>query len=104
MIDITQDQLLGAVRWLVTGLCGAAVTKGLMDSSFVEPVVAFFLAAATLGWSLYVHNAGQTVKAAAKLHPDIEVQVPTAAILKFPELKKVVDDERHPQIVAVNDR
>jgi hypothetical protein len=104
MINLTQDQILSAVRWLVTGLCGAAVTKGMMDASYVEPVVAFFLAAATLGWSLYIHNAPQTVKAAAKLDSQIEVQIPPSAIIKHPSLKKVVDDETHPQIVEVAER
>jgi hypothetical protein len=103
-VDITQDQVLGAVRWLVTGLCGAAVTKGMMDGSMVEPIVAFFGAAATLGWSLYIHNASQIVKAPARLDPEIEVQVPPSAIVKYPGLKKVVDDERHPQVVAVEQR
>lgn len=104
MVNLTQDQVIGAVRWLVTGLCGAAVTKGMMDASYVEPIVAFFLAAATLVWTLYIHNASQTVKSAARLDPEIEVQIPPSAIIKHPSLKKVVDDSNHPQIVEVEER
>lgn len=104
MLNLTQDQVVSAVRWLVTGLCGAAVTKGLLDQSLVEPIVAFFLAIATLGWSLYVHNADQTVKSAARLDPEIEVQIPPSAIIKHPSLKKVVDDSNHPQIIEVAER
>jgi hypothetical protein len=103
-VDVTQDQVLGAVRWLVTGLCGAAVTRGAMSGDMVQPIVAFFLAAATLGWSLYIHSASQVVKAPAKLDPDIEVQVPPSAIVKYPGLKKVVDDDKHPQVVGVGQR
>jgi hypothetical protein len=103
-VDVTQDQVLGAVRWLVTGLCGAAVTRGAMSGDMVEPIVAFFLAAATLGWSLYIHSASQMVKAPTKLDSEIEVQVPPSAIVKYPALKKVVDDDRHPQVVAVGQR
>jgi hypothetical protein len=69
-----------------------------MDASYVEPIVAFFLAAATLGWTLWVHNASQTVKATARLDPEIEVQVPPSAMHKYPALKKVVYDESHPQV------
>lgn len=61
---MTQEEILGIIRHLLTALGGVLVTKGVVDSGTVEAVVGGLLAIGGAVWSVY--HKKQTAKAIAE--------------------------------------
>jgi hypothetical protein len=64
---MNKEQLLSAVRWLVSGLCGALVTRGVLTEDLVEPIIGAVLSLGTLAWAIWTHAKTETLNAAERV-------------------------------------
>lgn len=96
---MTQDQIQSIVRWCVTAACSSLVARGWLTEDLVQPVIGMALAAAMLGWSIWVHSKPQALKAAARVDPSITVVVPDEVANKDKGIAKVVDNPKIRNVV-----
>ena len=101
---MNQDQWLAILRPVVTALCGALVTKGIINAAdapvyatLLQTLLPGLVAAAMLWWSNHVHSDAQKTLAASSV-PGVQVTVnPNAAP------QKVIDvalDKSNPVALA----
>jgi hypothetical protein len=91
-----QDQLLSALRWVLTALGSFLTTNGTVSASTWQQVSGIILTLAPLVWSLFVHTQVQTALAAAAI-PGVEpLRINRTA---EPALQKLARDSSVPDIV-----
>jgi hypothetical protein len=76
---MNQDQILGAVRWIATLVCGILVGRGLITSEQVPSIVAACLSLAPLIWSIFLKTNKAKV-ASAQAIPQAQVLVSDPAL------------------------
>ena len=96
---MNQDQISSMVRWVVTAVCGWLVSKGWINDSLVEGIIGVALALAALGWSMYTHSKPEALKAAARIDPDIRIEVPEHVASSYPSIKELTDNPVWGQVV-----
>ena len=65
---MTQDEILGIIRHLLTALGGVLVTKGYVDGAGLDTIVGALVAVAGVAWSVYQKR--QAAKALAASAPE----------------------------------
>lgn len=96
---MTQDQLNSFIRWIVTAFCGWLVSKGYLNDSLIEGIIGVALALASLGWSIWSHSKPETIKAAARIDPEIKIEVPENVIAAYPSIKELAANPGWQQVV-----
>ena len=72
------------------------MTRGFITEDMVEPIIGAIGAFAVLAWSLYSHKVDNQVKALIRADPDVKIIVPDES--EHPELTKIANDPRVPQV------
>lgn len=81
---MNQDQVLSAVRWLLTGVGGYAVGRGWITTDQLTYIGGAAVAIVPLVWSFFVHTDGAKI----------------AAVTAMPEVKQVVVTPAAPDTAA----
>ena len=72
------DQIFSILRFLMTALGSAIVSKGYADTSTWEAIVGGTLGVVSVGWSIYHHtDTNQVKRASAILNPHAQALPPT---------------------------
>ena len=90
MAAVTQDQILGAVRWIVSTSGGYAVGRGWIDSDQVTLIAGVTVAAVPLIWSFWSHRASAQVAKVAALADVAQVVMTSRAAAEAQLSPKVV--------------
>lgn len=96
---MNQDQLNSIIRWIVTAGCGWLVSRGWLSDNLVEGIIGVALAVGALGWSIFTHSKPETLKAAARVDPDIKIEVPEKLIAEYPSIKELAANPGWQQVV-----
>ncbi len=62
-MNITQDQVLSVVRWLIATVGGYVVGKGWLSSEQIVLITGVAVAVVPLVWSLFAHTQANQVRA-----------------------------------------
>lgn len=54
---MSQDQILGIVRHVLTGLGGVLIAKGVIDAGMAEQVIGAVISLAGVVWSIWAKKA-----------------------------------------------
>lgn len=71
-----QDQVLSALRWLLTVAGGYAAQRGYLDNEQVLSITGAVLALATVAWGLFAHSKQQKLASVAAM-PNVATIVTT---------------------------
>lgn len=73
---MTQDQIITAIRYIATAICGYFVQKGIIDDSLATSIGAAAVALVPVIWGVYESSKNRRI----------------ANVAKLPEVKQVVTD------------
>ncbi len=93
---MTQEQLLGAVRWIVSAGGGYAVGKGWITSDQVVLISGIAIAIVPLIWSFWANSQKSQVKAAGNIQ-GVVVSVDRSAPSSVQDVAK--DTSSNPNVV-----
>jgi len=96
------DQINGIARVVVPVFCAWLAAKGfnwLGDEGVQAEIAAVVIGIIAVAWSWWTHSDAQKIKAAARVDPQIKIQIPDHVINSNRHIADAVrDDHKYPNV------